>query len=59
MLGTVRGAMTASAPVRTGVSTTTTLLVILLTGAAVSVALGVDADEHTPTGDSTRPALGK
>jgi hypothetical protein len=43
--------MAASAPVRTGVSTTTKLLVILLAGAAVSVALGVYANEHTATGE--------
>ena len=41
--------MTAAAPVRPGVSTTTKLLLILVAGAAVAVALGVYANEHTPT----------
>ena len=41
--------MTATAPVRPGVSTTTKLLLILVAGAAVAVALGVYANEHTPT----------
>ena len=43
--------MAASVPVRTGVSRTTKLLAILLAGAAISVALGVYANEHAATGE--------
>jgi hypothetical protein len=41
--------MAAPAPARVGVSTTTKLLGALVAGAAVAVALGVYANEHTPT----------